>query len=316
MVVEDDLTLVGTITDGDVRRGLLRGLILDNPAASIVHRRPFIVPPSLDGPLVASILNTNGIRQMPIVNDKNQVVGLYSFNNLQLVAKRENLVVVMAGGKGTRLRPYTENCPKPMLEVAGRPMLEHVLERAIADGFGRFIFAVHYLGHMIEEYFGDGSKWNVEIGYVREREPLGTGGALGLLESSETEPLIVTNGDVLTDVRYQEILQFHLKHSADATMAVRAHEWQNPFGVVKISGMEIVGFEEKPLVRSHINAGIYAINPGILAHLSANEYCDMPTLFERVKTAGQRAIVYPMHEPWLDVGRPDDLAMAQDTHRA
>ena len=315
-IVADDVDkLVGTITDGDIRRGLLRGLTLTSPITSITQTRPFVVPPSVDLTAAVQIMLRNGVRQLPIVNEYSCIVGLYALGNVATLVKRNNLMVVMAGGKGTRLRPHTEHCPKPMLEVAGKPMLEHILERAIADGFGRFTFAVHYLGHMIEDYFGDGVRWNVDITYAREEEPLGTGGALGLLEKFEDEPVLVTNGDVLTDIRYDDILDFHNKHSAVATMAVRAHEWQNPFGVVKVNGMDIIGFEEKPLIRSHINAGIYVIHPHGLRHVKKDEYCDMPHLFERIRNDGERIIVYPMHEPWLDVGRPDDLATAQNIHR-
>jgi len=194
-------------------------------------------------------------------------------------------------------------------------MLEHIIERAKADGIFRFVLAIHYLGHMIEEYFGNGSKWQVKIEYLREETPLGTAGALSLLHPHPTHPLLVTNGDVMADIRYGEILDFHNRHAgASATMAVRLHEWQHPFGVVNIRGVDIVGFDEKPLVRTHINAGIYVLDPDALNCLSEGEPCDMPTLFERLQQGCRRTIVYPMYEPWLDVGRPDDLNHARSQH--
>jgi NDP-sugar pyrophosphorylase family protein len=161
-------------------------------------------------------------------------------------------MVIMAGGMGTRLRPLTENCPKPMLEVRGKPMLEHIVERAKADGFRRFVIAIHYLGSVIEEYFERGTKWGVEIDYLHGQDPLGTAGALSLISERPTLPIVVTNGDVMTDLHYSEMLEFHLRHQAVATMAVRQHELQNPFGVVKTQGVDIVGFEEKPLYRCHV----------------------------------------------------------------
>jgi NDP-sugar pyrophosphorylase family protein len=163
---------------------------------------------------------------------------------------------------------------------------------------------------MIEEYFGDGSRWGVNIEYLREQSPLGTAGSLSLLSKQPDIPFIVTNGDVMTDIRYSDMLDFHTSHEAIATMAVRQYEIQNQFGVVKLKGIEIDGFEEKPIYRSHINAGIYVLNPSSLNELEDSEYCDMPTLFDRVKQNNGRTIVYPMHEPWLDVGRPDDLLQA------
>jgi NDP-sugar pyrophosphorylase family protein len=223
---------------------------------------------------------------------------------------RTNLMVIMAGGMGTRLRPHTEDCPKPLLAVAGKPMLEHIIERAKLEGFTHFVLAIHYLGHMIEDYFGKGERLQVQIDYVREHSPLGTAGALGLLSPRPEAPFVVTNGDVITDIRYGELLDFHVRHEAAATMAVRAHEWQHPFGVVQTQGVDIVGFEEKPIARSHINAGVYVLDPKALAVLEEDAHCDMPTLFERLQARAMRTVAYPMHEPWLDVGRPEDLRRA------
>ena len=218
----------------------------------------------------------------------------------------------MAGGMGTRLRPHTENCPKPLVSVAGKPMLEHIIERAKLEGFSHFVLAIHYLGHMIEDYFGNGERLDVRIDYLREQSPLGTAGALGLLNPRPDAPFVVTNGDVITDIRYGELLDFHIRHDAAATMSVRVHEWQHPFGVVQTRGIEIVGFEEKPVARSHINAGVYALNPDALSVLSADAHCDMPSMFERLQSKAKRTVAYPMHEPWLDVGRADDLIAANN----
>jgi len=307
LIVNDLGELEGTISDGDIRRGLLKGLDLSSPIAGILHRNALVVPPDMGRDLVMQLMVANKIQQIPVVDARQRVVGLHLWDEITAPPARPNLMVIMAGGMGTRLRPHTENCPKPMLPVAGRPMLEHIIERAKSEGFSRFILAIHYLGHMIEDHFGNGEKLQVRIDYLREESPLGTAGALGLLEPRPDRPFIVTNGDVMTDIRYGELLDFHVKQAAVATMAVRLYEWKHPFGVVHTRGVEIVGFEEKPVTRGHINAGVYALDPDALDCLSAGEHCDMPTLFERLQQKARLTVAYPMHEPWLDVGRPDDL---------
>ncbi len=313
VVVSEAGLLIGTLTDGDIRRGILRGLEMSSPVESIIHRDPLVVPPQWGRETVLQLMQTNKVHQLPIVDERRRVVGLHVWGELLAPGKRPNFMVIMAGGRGSRLGPHTENCPKPLLPVGGKPMLEHIIERARAEGFEHFVLSVYYLGHMIEEYFGDGSNLQVKIEYLRERSPLGTAGALGLLRNRPEESFLVTNGDVLTDIRYSELLDFHSRLNASATMAVRLHEWQHPFGVVKTKGVDIIGFEEKPVSRSHINAGIYVLEPDALDSIGKDEHCDMPTLFARLKDKPARTIVYPMHEPWLDVGRPDDLAAAQQS---
>jgi NDP-sugar pyrophosphorylase family protein len=260
--------------------------------------------------MVTQLMVANKIQQIPVVNEHRHIVGLHLWDEITTVPVRPNMMVIMAGGRGTRLHPHTENCPKPLLPVAGKPMLEHIIERAKLEGFSHFVLAIHYLGHMIEDYFGNGERLQVRIDYLREQSPLGTAGALGLLNPRPDAPFVVTNGDVITDIRYGELLDFHIRHDAAATMALRVHEWQHPFGVVQTKGVEIVGFEEKPVSRSHINAGVYVLDPAALSLLTADAHCDMPTLFVRLQEKAKRTAAYPMHEPWLDVGRPDDLSRA------
>lgn len=313
LVIDATGKLEGTISDGDIRRGLLRGLQLRSPIATVVHTNPFVVPPDMARETVMQLMEANKIQQIPVVDEQRRVVGLHLWDQITTPQVRPNMMVIMAGGKGTRLRPHTEHCPKPMLPVGDKPMLEHIIDRAMSQGFNHFMLAIHYLGHMVEDYFGDGSKMRARIEYIREQAPLGTAGALGLLTSRPAAPFVVTNGDVLTDINYADLLDFHIRQQAAATMAVRTHEWQHPFGVVQTKGLDIVGFEEKPINRTHINAGVYVLSPTTLNELSANEHCDMPTLIERLQVRGQRTVAYPMHEPWLDVGRPSDYEMAQRT---
>lgn len=311
LVGNDSGELEGTISDGDIRRGLLKGLDIDSPIASIIHRNALVVPPEMRRDMVIQLMVANKIQQIPVVDENRRVVGLHLWDEVSVPPTRSNLMVIMAGGTGTRLRPYTENCPKPMLPVAGKPMLELIINRAKSEGFSHFVLAIHYLGHMVEDYFADGARLGVRIDYLREPIPLGTAGALGLLNPRPESAFIVTNGDVVSDIRYGELLDFHIRHDAAATMAVRVHEWQHPFGVVQTQGVEIIGFEEKPVSRTHINAGVYALCPDVLNSLCGNTHCDMPTLFERLQGESKRTVAYPMHEPWLDVGRPDDLIAAR-----
>ena len=311
LVVSPDGTLIGTLTDGDIRRGLLRGLGLQSLIDTIVYHKPLAVPPQLGRDTALQLMQANKLHQLPIVDADRRVVGLHLWDELMVPTQRANLMVIMAGGQGTRLQPHTEACPKPLLPVGGKPILEHIIERARAEGFQRFLLTLHYLGHMIENYFGDGSRWQVKIDYLREESPLGTAGAISLLNPRPEIPFLVSNGDVLTDIRYGELLDFHDRHEALGTMAVRLHEWQHPFGVVRTQGVDIIGFEEKPIARSHINAGIYVLGPNALDALNVGQHCDMPTLFSRLQEKAKRIIVYPIHEPWLDVGRIDDLQQAQ-----
>ena len=244
-IVGAEGVLEGTLTDGDIRRGLLRGMTMNSPIEPIINREPLVVPPDPDRDSVLQLMQANRIHQLPIVDEQRRVIGLHLLDELMEPRQIPNLMVIMAGGQGTRLKPYTENCPKPMLPVDGKPMLAHIVERAKAEGFQNFILAIHYLGNIIEEYFGDGSQWNIKIDYLREESPLGTAGAISLLNSRPSMPFIVSNADVLTDIGYGDMLDYHCRHSASATMAVRIHEWQHPFGIVHTKGVNITGFEEK-----------------------------------------------------------------------
>ena len=250
------------------------------------------------------------IQQIPIVNEKQQVVGLHLWNEMRDVAKRENYVVVMAGGRGERLMPLTSNVPKPMILLGGKPILEHIIIHAKSDGFVNFKIAIGYLGNQIESYFQDGSNFGVSIEYIRETNPLGTIGALSILDSSPTLPFIVTNSDLVTKIKFSDLLDFHVNNLATASMAIVPHELQNPYGVVKTSGMEIIGFEEKPIIKSFVNAGVYALSPRALSELSHNEPCDAPTLFDRIRISGFKTLAFPIHEDWKDIGLPNELSEA------
>lgn len=310
LVIDAAGKLLGTVSDGDIRRGLLRGLTLCSYVDEILRKNPLVAPEGMSQSLIRQLMVANKVQQIPEIDAEGRIVSLHTWDEFITTASLSNKMVIMAGGKGMRLRPHTENCPKPMLMIGGKPMLQHIIERARDEGFGDFLLSVNYLAHMIEDYFGDGGMLGVNIGYIHEESPLGTVGSLSMTSKLVDEPFVVTNGDVITDIRYSDLLEFHVRQESIATMAVRMHEWQQPFGVVQMDGLNIVGFEEKPVARSHINAGVYALDPLALQELSFGEPCDMPTLFERLQGRSYKTIAYPMHEPWLDVGRYDDLSAA------
>jgi dTDP-glucose pyrophosphorylase len=309
MVVDGFGKLLGTVSDGDIRRGLLRGLNLSSKIVQIIQKNPLVVPEGVTRNIVLQLMTANKLQQIPVVDKEGRPAGIHLWDEITATPIRSNIMVIMAGGLGIRLQPYTKKCPKPMLKLDGRPMLEHIIMRAKDEGFTRFLLSINYLGHMIEEYFSNGSKFGVEIGYLKEESALGTAGSLSLIDPLPDSPIVVTNGDVISNIHYGELLDFHCQQGSVATMAVRLHEWQHPFGVVQLKGIEIVGFEEKPLIRSHINAGVYALDPEALTKLERGCFCDMPNLFERLMACGKSPAAYPMHESWLDVGRPEDLGL-------
>ena len=315
-VVDSEGRLAGTITDGDLRRGLMRGLTMEDPVQEIANPRPLVVPEGAGDDMVRALMQANKVLQVPVVNAVGKMVGLHLWDSLDTFSAHDHIMIIMAGGKGTRLLPHTETCPKPMVPVGNKPMMQHIIERARGQGFSHFILSLNYLGGIVRDHFGDGSAYDVRVDYVDEDEPLGTAGALSLLKPLPEKPFVVTNGDVLTDINYRDLIDFRERNDANGVMAVRQHEWTNPYGVVHLEGMSITGFLEKPTTRSYINAGVYAFSPAVLDHLEWHRHCDMPTLFDRLREAGHRTIAYPMHEPWLDVGRPGDLKLADAALRS
>jgi len=310
LIVDENLTLLGTVTDGDIRRALLKDLTLDSPISEVLNKKPIIVTQSFPRAEVLRIMSANKVFQVPVVSEDLRLIDLHLWDELSSPAGRDNTIVIMAGGKGTRLLPRTEKIPKPMLRIGEKPILEHIIERGRAEGFSRFVLAIQHLGEVIEEYFGDGKSLGVNISYVKEMTPLGTAGALSLIEPKPSQPIIVTNGDVLTDVKYGDILDFHNHNNGKATMAVQVRQWQNPYGVVSIDGIEIMGYEEKPITRTLINAGVYVIDPSVLEFLTDSTPCDMPQLFELARTKGMKTVAYFAHESWVDVGTHEDFESA------
>jgi dTDP-glucose pyrophosphorylase len=313
LVVDHQQILLGTLTDGDVRRGLLQGASLETPVEQLMNRRFRFVRISDDQGAVLEMMRREVLRQIPVLDGEGRVVQLLLLQELLSPPQLSNPVVIMAGGQGTRLRPHTEHCPKPMLPVGDQPMLEILLEQCIATGFRRFYLSVNYLKEQIIDHFEDGSRWGVSIDYLVESEPLGTAGSLQLLPDSLKEPFLVLNGDVLTRLNPCQLLHFHSEQQAQATLCVREHEFTVPFGVVQINGVELAGFEEKPTYRHLVNAGVYVIDPLLLPLLPPHQATDMPTLLRVAQQAGHRVAVCPIHEYWIDVGRHETLEEAHAT---
>lgn len=299
--------LVGTVTDGDVRRGLLKGLDLNSPVGEAMNAKPVVVFENCTIEQVQRLMSAEKVFQVPVVNSENKPIALYIWHEFQDSSHGESLMVILAGGRGTRLLPKTENVPKPMLQIGGKPILERIIERAVSIGVNQFVIAVHHLGDVIESHFGDGKWLGAEISYVKEEQPLGTAGCLRLLDPVPEKPFLVTNGDVLTEVNYRRLLDFHIQNQAIGTMAVQSFDWQNPYGVVKTEGIQITAYEEKPITSSLVNAGVYVLQREALELVNTSGAMDMPSLFAKMKSSGQRIIAFPIHESWVDVGTIENL---------
>ncbi|MGQ7274405.1 nucleotidyltransferase family protein [Marinobacter sp. V034] len=312
LIVTNDQRLIGTLTDGDIRRALLKHIPLDAPVKEVMCRTPHVADADWSRDKMLSVMENLELLQIPIVDARGRVVGLETLHGLVERRTVRNPVFLMAGGFGTRLRPLTNECPKPLLKVGDKPILELILESLANAGFSRFFISTHYLPEMIHEHFGDGSQWGVSIEYVHEDEPLGTGGALGLLPKSSIDlPLIMMNGDLLTTVNYRGLLDFHVDQGSVATMCVREYEHQIPYGVVQTDGTYICSMEEKPVQKCFINAGIYVVSPELVHAVEKGRRVDMPTLLEQQMATNQKISMFPVHEYWLDIGKMDDFKKAQ-----
>lgn len=315
LVVDGEGRLLGTVTDGDVRSGLLRGVGLQAPASQVMCATPTAAREDADPAEIMALMRERDILQIPLLDSHGRVAGLKVLKDLLSPPERGNRVVLMAGGLGSRLGQLTANRPKPLIEVGRKPILETILENFIRHGFRNFYFSVNYLAEMIEGHFGDGSRFGARIEYLRENKRLGTAGALSLLPEPPAEPFFVMNGDILTNVDFGRLLDFHLGSGAEATMCVREYEFQVPYGVVRAEGDRLVRIEEKPVHRSFVNAGIYVLDPAALARVPADAFFDMPQLFERIVESGRDAAVFPIREYWLDIGRGDDLERAREDYQ-
>lgn len=302
--------LMGTVTDGDIRRGILKGVALDSPVKAIMNPNPTVATLNEPRETILAKMKRKRLHQIPLVDTEGRIIGVEFLEEMFHVPEYDNWVILMAGGMGKRLYPLTEDCPKPLLKVGGKPLLETILENFSEYGFRKFYLAVNYKAEMIEEHFGDGSKWGVQIRYIRENKKLGTAGALSLLPEVPKHPIFVMNGDLLTKVNFKQLLDFHVEQRAAATMCVREYDFQVPYGVVKIDKHRLIGIEEKPIHRFFVSAGIYLLEPKALEFIPSHTFFDMPTLFERIIEQNLETAVFPIREYWLDIGRMGDLEKA------
>lgn len=311
LVVNDQGVLLGTVTDGDIRDLLLRHQPLDTPVAEIMCKTPLVALDSDAASTMLQRMNERDVLHIPILNAEGVVVGLHCLKDLVAPARHDNLVVLMAGGLGTRLRPLTETCPKPMLNVGGKPILQTIIESYLDHGFYNFAVCVNYKSEVIKQYFKDGSEWGASIQYIEETKRMGTAGALSLIKEKPSKPFFVMNGDLLTKVNFHHLLEFHKKNNATATICVREYEFQVPFGVVKTNGQMFMSIEEKPKHNFFVNAGIYVLNPSALEKIPNDTFYDMPDLYRRLSKEGHSISCFPVQEYWLDIGRIDDFQKAE-----
>ena len=313
LILNEKNKLIGTVCDGDIRRGLLRGLTLESSISSIIKRNFIKASTNTPKKEILKMLKSNAISQIPILDEKNSLVGLEISEDLLPSSSKlfvPNVALLMAGGRGERLKPITNHCPKPLLPINGKPILEIILEQCINSGIRNFYISVNYLAEKIINYFGDGSKWNINIKYLEEKTPLGTAGALRMLPTNLKDPILLINGDVLTKTNFKDILKYHEVNSGDITICAREHVLNSPFGVIEVEGISFKSMIEKPSFRHLVNAGVYVINSEIIKTISPNQYLDMTDLIDKTKTLNNRIIVYPIHEYWLDVGKPESLDKA------
>ena len=311
LAVDSVGTLKGVITDSDVRKALVRGCKLDQPIRDIMNKAPLIASDSLSDSEARQLMLLNHIFHIPMVGTDGKLVGIHVAEQLVYGRLHSEKFVIMAGGRGKRLMPLTEDLPKPMLPVNGRPMLEMVIEKAKSDGFREIVLSINYLGEIIKDHFEAGDKLGVNISYIEEDKPLGTAGSLKVLDISTEEYALISNADVVTDISFDTLLAEAKRIGVDGMMVVKIQDLQNPFGVVHTNGNKLIGIEEKPVYRNQINAGIYVISGRLLRLLDDDTYCDMTELFKRGISNGFDLRVFPIHESWIDVGRHDDYERVQ-----
>ncbi len=314
IVIDENEKLLGTITDGDIRRGLLGTLGLDDAIESIIFRTPTVCKIDDTKEKILEIAIEKKLYQIPIVDNHGKLVGIEEVDELLKPKKKINKVVLMAGGLGTRLRPLTENTPKPMLKVGDKPILETIILNFKKYGFTEIILTVSYKSHVIEDYFADGSKFGVNIEYIHEDKRMGTAGALSLVREKLNEPFFVMNGDLLTNINFEHMMEYHISNNSTATMGVREYDFQVPYGVVNVDGINIKNIEEKPVHSFYVSGGVYVLDSKVLDFIPENEFFDMPTLFEKVIEQNLKSISFPIREYWLDIGRMEEFEKANNEY--
>ncbi len=313
LVADRSRALMGTVTDGDIRRGLLRGIGLDGPVTEVMNRNPLSEPVGTPQDEILALMTRRHLKQIPLLDFKHRIMGLALLDDLlQSPQEKGNPVVVLAGGLGTRLHPLTADTPKPLLEVGGQPLLQLIVQRIHASGFRDLYISVNHMADRIEHYFGDGSRHGMNISYLRENQPLGTAGPLSLLPQSIDQPCIVMNGDLLTKVGFESMLEFHSQGGFDLTIGVKEYPFQVPFGVVVTHEDRVLEFHEKPMETRTINAGGYVLSSDVLKTVPSNSYYDMNQLIEsQLSEPSKKVGAFLIHEYWTDIGTAADYQQAK-----
>jgi dTDP-glucose pyrophosphorylase/predicted transcriptional regulator len=300
--------LEAVVTDGDIRRALLRGETLDNPVKNIMCKNFIFLPEMATEKEALTLMKVKSLKQIPILDKERRVIKLILLDELIKPERLPNDVVIMVGGEGKRLGLLTKNCPKPMLKINGKHILEIILEQCIDAGFVNFYFSVNYLKEQIKNYFQDGLKWNVRINYLEEDKPLGTAGSLSLLPTQmKNDPTLILNGDILTKIDYNSLIQFHKNNNADISLCASEYRTNIPYGVISIDDKGIPSLNEKPNLKYLINAGIYLLEPIIFNLIPKNNFFDMPELIKKAKEKKYKVNIFPIHEYWKDIGYPEGL---------
>lgn len=312
VVTTEDDRLKGIVTDGDIRRGILDGLPLEASVTEVMNADPIVAQEESDSDHVAQLIADNPIHHVPVVDAEGRVVHLETIDDILTPEERSTPVVIMAGGLGTRLRPITEDRPKPLVEIEGVPILETLLERLSSQGFRRVYLSVNYEADMIKDHFGTGEGWGVQIEYLREEKRLGTAGPLSLLPEPPQEPVLVLNGDLLTTLNFGKLVDFHQNQSPAATMGVRRYSTEIPYGIVRIDDQRITDIEEKPTEQYFVNAGVYVLEPETLERVPDDTFFDMPELYQALVDEGRDVSAYPIQEYWRDIAKEEDLRQAEE----
>lgn len=310
LIVDEEMYLLGTISDGDIRRALLDGSNINDKITNVFCKQPIVSTPNTSMPELVKLAKKNKILRIPVVDVKGKLLSVDKLGEIISPASKPNKVVLMVGGLGTRLKPLTDNIPKPMLEVGGRPILETIIKKFVSNGFSNIVLCVNYKHEVIQDYFGTGESFGASIEYVHENKRMGTAGALTLLKEQPDSPFFVMNGDLLTDVNFESLKDYHEMNTSVATMCVRKYDFQVPFGVVSLNGNSISEIKEKPVHRFFVSAGIYMLDPKCLNLIPKDEFYDMPTLFDKLISLDEKAISFPLSEYWLDIGRIEEYEKA------
>tara|TARA_B100001057_G_C22868269_1_gene957556 strand:+ start:2067 stop:3119 length:1053 start_codon:yes stop_codon:yes gene_type:complete len=310
IVVDKNGKLLGTLTDGDIRRGFLKGLNINSSVRSIIFKKPIIAKKNDTKEKLLKIALSKKIYQIPLVDNNNKVIGVRVLNELIKSKNKSNKVVIMAGGMGVRLRPLTKNIPKPMLKVGNKPILKIIVEKFRDSGYENFVICVNYKSKIIKNYFGDGHKFGVKIEYIQEKIRMGTAGALSLFKKKPKEPFFVINGDLLTNLDFEKMLDFHYEHNSKATMCLSEYNIESPYGEVKLERENITLIDEKPIHKFFVNAGIYILDP-ICLNLIPKKFYNMPSLFNKIIAKKYKTISFPLGEYWLDIGTFNDYKKAK-----